>query len=444
MTAPRTRALFVGAALAAGSLTLAAPPASAADPALTVSATAGPGGTTIAIDGTGCASDGAHDRLVRAVLRTGTAPDDTFAGFAEGFDGDQALLTVPNWVDPDQPAVLEASCIEYPYEGDGGPTEAFAYDPVAFDVLPGGGPVETATPARTTVEVGQVLRIDVTGCAVDPESEDSSYLDVLVFPGDDPAGRSFSETVASVETGFSVGEDGTGYAYLAPSLDEDGDPTADGDYTAVVYCTAPDGSARTYPPIAFAVAGVAPIEDVALSVRPGTSTVTLSGGGCTAGDVTVGMMAFPLEPGEDEPTFDALLGGLGSADRTSWRWDVARRPADAVVGLLTGHRRAGEAATASSERATAAPDGGEPPSLDTTVTPDAEGDWSVTWDAGIDHGDVIAFARCGDPFADGFAYQVLDASIDVPRPRGGAPIVPGPAPVVPGARPVTGRPTFAG
>jgi hypothetical protein len=438
--APRTRALLVGAGLAAGSLTLAAPPASAADPALTVSATSGAGGTTISIDGTGCSPDANHDRVIRTVLRTGTAPAETFAGFAQGWDGEEALLTIPNWVDPDQPAVLEASCIEYSNTSeDPGPTVAFDFDPVPFDVLPGGGTAETATPTRTSVKVGQVLRIDVTGCAVDREADDSSYLDVLVFPGDDPTGRSFTETVSSMETGLGLGEDGTAWAYVAPARDEEGHPVPDGTYTAVVYCTASDGSIVSYAPFAFEVAGVAPTDDVGLSVAPGTSTVTLSGSGCTVGDVNVGMIAFPLDPGEGGPVSDALVGGPGGDHWASWRWGLDHRPSAAVSGPFTA-RWSGRNTTDRARRS----DGEELPSLDTTVTPDGDGNWSVTWDAGIDHGDVVAFAQCGDPTGDGFAYQALNAFVDVRRPSETTPIVEPAKPIVRGATPVTGRPTFAG
>jgi hypothetical protein len=422
--------VLAGTALAAGTLALAGSPAGAADPALSVSATSGAGGTTLTIGGSGCASDAGHDRLVRAILRTGTAPGDTFAGFAEAWEGEDGLLTVPNWVDPDQPAVIEAACLEYAFDTeDAGPTVAFTFDPVAFDVLPGGGPAETATPARTTVKGGQLLRIDVTGCAVDPEAEDSPYLDVLVFPGDDPSGRSFDIPVETMETGLGVDDGGAVWAYVSPGRDDEGVPTPDGTYTAVVTCSTPDGSARTYQPFAFTVDGSAPTDDVHLAVAPGTSHVTLSGGGCTAGDVTVGMVAFPYEPGDDEPTFDGPMEGLRATRRGPGRWSALRAPSASARMV---------------EDQAAGPDGEELPSLDTTVTPDADGNWSVEWDAGIDHGDVLAFAQCGDPFADGFAYEVQDAAIDIPPPMEATPIAEPAAPTAPGATPIAGRPDFTG
>src|SRR4051812_4157144 len=82
---------------------------------LTVSATSGAPGDRIEVSSASCVSDDDNDRFLSVSLIVGTAPDEVLAGAGGASDGDAASVVVPDWVDPAQPAVIEAKCDQFDF-----------------------------------------------------------------------------------------------------------------------------------------------------------------------------------------------------------------------------------------------------------------------------------------------------------------------------------------
>lgn len=137
----RTRPLFLVAGLAAGIVVAVSPSASAVDQDLVVSTTTGPPGTEIEVSSASClGSDPGAIQFLTARLVVGAVPDERFAGFARSSeDGGPAVLVVPDWIDPDAPAVIEATCSTETEVGGSLEFHATDYDPVAFDPTSGAG-----------------------------------------------------------------------------------------------------------------------------------------------------------------------------------------------------------------------------------------------------------------------------------------------------------------
>ncbi|QXC61098.1 hypothetical protein KSP35_22755 [Aquihabitans sp. G128] len=432
----RVRSVLLAAGLLAP-IAVVALPADAAPPALTVSVTAGAPGTAVTVTGTGCSSTDDADRSIEISFISGTAPNERLAGQTGSYDGDTYPFLVPTWIDPAQPAVIEARCVSYDYDSDSDdPVVLFSYDPVPFDVLPGGGPAQTATLSRTTAKAGQAIRVDVTDCAVDLDDEDSPFPSGILYAGSDLSGRTLGSQVGYAEPGFD--EQGAGDAYLL-LVGFDGTPIPQGTYTFVPGCTKADGQLG-YEPQLVTVDGTTAYDSIALTTTKGSSTVTLSGAGCVDQPVDYVILALDTSELPDFPIIDELASGSGANARIlhTTRHGLAAGPA--ARAARSGSTRAAE------------PVGDLPQVIQHpgTAVPAADGSWSASWDTGIHEGAVLAYATCGDPVGDGFSYDVVEGTIEpaeatTPTTVVPAPTTPATAPAAPApATAVPGRPTYAG
>ncbi len=451
----RTARVALAALLIAplGAIVTDVAPAAAAPP--TLSAAAGAPGTVVEVTIPDCVTDEGAGRyaFVQALLISGTAPNEVVAGAGGGEEG-TARIVVPDWLDPAEPAVIEASC--FSFEVDTETETVTPADPVAFDVLAGpGAPTQTRTFSRTSVLVGQGFGVDGSGCDL-PGAE---VAGVDVFPGDDPSGRSFEYSVAS-GFGFTSGSSFSVSTLLAPgtaSLELDIGPDGvesisgteepselvPGTYTAVAYCSDGNGLSLLYEPETVEVTGSAPVDQIDLTIPTGSRAATLAGGACTEGDVSLALETISL--GDLEEEFGSLDAAMTSradrlADRPAAGPFVARRSErDTARSIPVGPRSLGAAGGAT--RALA-----DDEYVEAVVTPGGDGAWSFTDTAGFDQGVVFGYAVCGDPLADGFLYDVQAADVDV---AAAVPptTTPGTTPVAPVASPATavrGTPTYTG
>ena len=421
-------------------LALTSSPASGIDQDLVVSATNGPPGTEIAVTSATCVGSDEVEAYLEVAFITGIAPNEQLAGIGQGFDG-AATVTVPDWVDPAEPAVIEATCFQYGVED--GTEESLDYDPVAFDVEPGVGvPVQVRTFSRTELLAGQAFSI--TGSCGTGASD--QVAQAIVVSGTDQSGREIEDLVGEgyVETesdgsfdipvvvsdafvGIEVGafEDGP----ESVSTYEEPITITPGDYTVYTYCSGDNDSLVFLEPSALTITGVAPTEGVDLTNEENTRNVTIAGA-CAQGDVSGWLEGISLEDlggefdaptGPDARSARAQLLGPDGADQA-----LIRRSA------LT-HQGAGSARALSDEDFT-----------DFGVSPDADGAWGFSDATSFDQGLVIGFATCGDPFADGYVYDPQGVSVEVVA---APPVVPPTTPVAPPAPPanaVSGTPTYAG
>lgn len=434
----RTRALFLVAGLVAG-IVVVAPSASAAEQDLMLSAANGPPGTVITVTSASCVSEpdaggGGIARSIEAQLIVGTAPDELLAGRGHSDGEGPPRILVPDWVDPEQPAMVEATCSESNFTGVG-PREPVqtTYDPAPFDIEPGSGPPsQTATFSRTSLLQGQAALQMVAACdlGADPD-RDLTDLFTDLYPGDVRDGRGRSIPVAmsgallegpSYEAPFVLGNS----AAFFETADQPGPPVvarvqerpsniAPGTYTVLIECTTLDRS-LAYEPQLIEMTGSAPVGDVDLVVTPGSRMLVVSGGSCGAGPVDITLRTEDFADGLGR---SAGRGSAGRAQDTNDRMLVDN--GYAVV------------------RTAARPDG----------------TWRYEDEVGFDRGAVYATAACGDPLGDGFVYDDQIAIIDVPpdppigEPTTTAPSTSpttAPAPVVaPGAaEPITGSPDYTG
>lgn len=414
----RTRAVLVAATMIAAGTVVLAPSAQAIDQDLVVSTTTGPPGTEIEVSSASCSGsdpDGYQSLIVRLVV--GAAPDERFAGFASSSEaGTPAVLVVPDWIDPDAPAAIEATCsTETEVDGSFEVIEE-EYDPVAFDPTPGAGaPQQLRTFSRTTLLAGQGFRVDLSGCTL----VGADFAGVAVFATSDLSGRDLDSFVAQ-GGGDLEGTSATVDVLLSEFEDPDAPDLDPGSYAAFTYCTDGQNSLLFYEPQLVTVTGSAPVDDIDVTVDEAAGTLTVAGGSCTAGDVQLDIQAF-----DDKAE---VIERNRSRARTV-RWRSRRSGIDRSTRTIT--------------------DG--PATV--TVTPDADGTWSYTDDLAFDQGFVEVMATCGDPFADGFAYDVQGVEVQAaqatttvpvtvpPTVDGGAPVLPGdPVPAIP----IAGSPSFTG
>ncbi|HWJ62511.1 MAG TPA: hypothetical protein VNS19_11115 [Acidimicrobiales bacterium] len=228
-------------------LALVDAPAGAIDQDLVVSTAAGPPGTAITVSSASCEDPVDENAIIEASLYVGTAPDQQIAAYGSGYQG-SVVLTVPDWVDPDQPAVIEASCYFFTEEGN---DDFLEYDPVAFDIEPGiGAPVQVRTFSRTELLAGQGLIVNGS-CGPDLAN---SFVTAAVFEGTDQtgkeltgiAGQGWAEAdgdgafelnliVNDAFVGFGIeGEDEQVLDIVTEEVPMSIEP---GDYTAFVYCS---------------------------------------------------------------------------------------------------------------------------------------------------------------------------------------------------------------
>jgi len=426
-------------------LALVDSPAGAIDQDLVASVTAGPPGTTITVSSASCTDPVDDNAYLMASLYVGTAPNQQIAAFGSGSTG-SATLTVPDWVDPDQPAVIEASCELYSDNGNDGYLE---YDPIAFDIEPGSGtPVQVRTFSRTELLAGQGLT--VTG-SCGPALADSLVF-AVVGSGTDQTGESF-ETIAgqgiaqagadgsfelplfitNAFVGIGIEENGS---ELTALTDEEPMDVPAGDYTAFIYCgiDTADDSIQFLEPQLLVITGSAPTSDIDLLNTAGSTAVSLTGI-CEAGDVAGSIEAMSTEElanGFGEPIFDPSARGN--------RFQAARVASARAASVRTATRGPANLVR-SPDGATRVIADGEVRDFD--ARPAADGTWQVGDDAGFREGVVIATALCGDPMADGFIYDPQGVTIEVVEPTTTVPVtvpvtVPAPANAIPGT------PTYAG
>lgn len=436
----RTRLLLLAAATGLIAPTVVNTAAGAIDQDLVVSTTAGPVGSSVTVSSASCVASGGEDEAYLSVsMYSGTAPDEQIIAFANGYEG-SAELTIPDWVDPDQPAVIEASCDLF------GPSseESLAYDPVAFDIEAGiAPPVQVRSFSRTELLAGQGFTIAGncgTGLA-------NGFVTSIVVPGTDQTGR----TIESIVGEGYADADGSGAFELEvfvtnASLNLDIEVTDDevtgisvaeepmdipaGDYTVFTYCSDQnEESLQFLEPQLLAITGDAPTTEIELTNTPNTRDVTLAGT-CAAGDVTgvlesIGLDEFSGFDAPSETAPDARFRTSRSTDKGAT--GIAKRIADANLIQVDGTDRAlSDEGFVEFAAATA-----------------ADGSWSTSDSVGFDEGIVAGIAICGDPLADGFFYDPQGVGIEVVEVP---PTVPPTVPVTPAppANAVTGTPDYAG
>ncbi|MCU1369933.1 MAG: hypothetical protein JWO77_1127 [Ilumatobacteraceae bacterium] len=424
---------------------------SAVEQDLVVSATSGAAGTEVTVTSASCdtAAEGNVFRYLNVRLLAGTAPDQVLAGSALGIENEEAIIIVPDWLDPTEPAVIEAQCIEFELsdEDEAPPLQTlFTFDPVAFDVEASpGAPVQERTYSRTSLLAGQAFSVEASGCFLSDASS-SAYVDVvagsdLTFPLDAESlyfsgegeldGGSFSVITALSNGGVDFFVSGAEGEADSVEIEEFPTDVPAGTYSSVAYCTRGDGATLMFEPELIEVTGDAPFADVDLTVPAESRTATVAGGSCTAGDVDALLWGADLDD-FDEEFLHAGPSGPGPALLPA----AARgRTGPSASSLLLGSRTGGRSLS------------DDPVEL--IVTPAADGSWSSSHDAGFDHGLVGSYAMCGDPLADGFLYddQAADVSVtEVPPtvPPTAPPTVPPTVPTPAPANAVAGSPTYAG
>ena len=429
----RTRLLLLAATVGlVAPVAVSATSASAVDQDLQVSVTSGAPGTEITLSSASCdpqTSDEEELRLLTARLISGTAPDEVMAGAATGFDGHDPVLVIPDWIDPTDPAVIEASCIEVIWDPatDDVVQTITEFDPVAFDVEAGAGaPVQTRTFSRTSLLVGQAFSVAGTGCFLD----DASYGGVDVVAGDDPSGRTMGEFITS-GGGELDGQDFEAFAALTTGgisisgtqnsdgeqtieVEEESFPLPEGPATAISYCGDDDGTLLLYEPQLLDISGTAPVDDIDLVVAPNTADATLAGGSCTQGTVDAQLDAIEADDffGEELPLDGSEAGSAAIRGEA---------PASLVAGVRAEHGAAAVDSSTASRRHGRAARGAAKALADDgwvfeTLTPDADGAWSLSDSAGFELGWVEAWTTCGDPLTDGFIYNLQAAAVNVSEP----------------------------
>ena len=409
--------------------------ASAVDQDLQVSAVSGSAGDQIVVTSASCTGDLGDDgaMFLSARLISGTAPDEVLAGAGSGFTDHDATLIVPDWIDPAQPAVIEASCISVDFSGDEPVEVGTPYTPVPFDVTPSVDPaVQDRTFSRTSLLAGQAFAVDGTGCTL----SNATFAGVDIGSGDDLSGRelgdfvaggggeidadgSFQALTALLNGGYGYGvSGGTGQTARVDGVDEEPTNIPAGTYTAIPYCANDQGDLLVYRPELIEVTGNAPFGDSDLTVAPNTRSVTMAGGSCTVGSVDFEVDATSAADLLDDSGFTGQGTEVPATDASK----VIRRLAPAAIspaGVLRAgnHRsftRQDRTLVRANHRSTRITASGE--GFGGTLDPDAQGAWTAGDDVAFDDGIVEGAAVCGDPLADGFVYDSQVAAVSVTPP----------------------------
>lgn len=455
---PRT-ALIAAAVLGViAPVAIASSPAAAVDDDLVVSATSGEPGTLIDVTSASCVEDADTLRYLTVLMISGSAPDEVFAGIASGYEDEPAVLVVPNWVDPDAPLSIEATCTEVTFDPDTGEESEteFAYTPVAFDVLPAVDPVvQTVTLSRTQLQAGQAFLASGTGC----DLVGADYASTDVLDSTDLSGRDWRTLIASGENLLGEGFEGgtlpdddfeTGVALTngelgiyfeggsdSPSvggIEEIPTDIPDGTYVAISYCVSDDGAALFYEPELIEVDGQAPFGASDLTVPAESREVTFAGAECTAGPVTGFLESIDLDDLGRGLVAGAALTERRHASLTAGPEHLQAEPeADLVI-------RAGDAFASSASRRALADDG----FIELEVAPDAEGAWSLTDTVPFDQGFVVGQGLCGDPLEAGFFYDAQGAEVSVTDEPTTPTTTPATPPAPAPANAVQGSPSYAG
>jgi hypothetical protein len=418
-------------------LALVDAPAGAIDQDLVASTTAGPPGTEVTLSSASCTAGGDDEAFLDVRLYSGTEPDLKLAGIASGMDG-EATITVPDWVDPDQPATFEAQC--YVYDSQTGSDESLEYDPIAFDVQPGAGtPVQVPTFSRTQLLSGQGTLVSGAGCG------SAERAMVIAVPGTDLSGRtdveedggyafepvsggSFSAELAMTNSYIGIGVSGSSDGEERVDIEESPNTLAPGEYSVFTYCI--DGeSALVLEPSIIELTGSADTANVDMHLLPGPA-VDLSYGGTCAEDQVDGTL--------DGESLSSIIGDGRDAVRS----------APGPRGIPGApHADGGQARFHVGDRA----EGSgriirEYETTEFSAIPDPSGQWSIEESPEFDAGYVMGWATCGDPLGDGFYYDGQGVDFDLADdptttvPPTVPPTVPAPVP----ANAVSGTPTYAG
>lgn len=413
---------------------------SAIDQDLVISAASGAPRDEITVSSASCdiADSGDSFGYLWVRLVSGTAPDQVLAASGvSDVQGGDATLVIPDWVDPDAAAEIQAACVRvtFPEDFDEAPTyDREWYDPVAFDVVPGvDAPVQQQTYSRTSLQAGQAFSVAASGCFL--AGADHAYVDVIA--GDDLTlrepegvgingegeldGDGFDIPTALVNGGVSIQVSGDSAGNSDVEIIEVPTDLPPGPYTALASC-GDDTTNLLFEPQLIEITGTAPMADVDLVAQPDSRTVTFGGGSCTAGDVEAWMFADDIDQ-----VFADGDAGRSAAHRA--------RP----TGLAAAPRPSNPFDAPSSQRILDG-DGAE-----LQLTPDADGSWAHTDDVAYDHALVGGFSVCGDPLADGFIYNDQAVEVEVQQDTTTtAPVTTTTAPAPVPANAVAGTPTYAG
>lgn len=465
------RLLPLLAALLAAPVAVASSPAGAIDQDLVVSSPSGAPGDRIEVSSASCVSDVVFDgdflvsgtlRLLQVRLVVGVAPDQALAGYGFGGSGlddaSPAVVVLPDWADPDAPAAIEASCTEIDFASEDLEPQITPFDPVAFDLLPGvGAPTQSIALSRTELRTGQGFTAEVSGCdlpgAVGVETalavgtdRSGANLDSVTIFGEAEVSGTDPVTVELLlnDSGLGIGIalDSTGITEV--DVDELPSTFEPGPHVAYTLCFSDAGEsleALVFEPQAIDITGESPTTDLDLLVEPGEQDWVHAGASCDQGLVRYGFAELtydpddfgPLGPEVDPEDEDALrsVRSLGEpAARSALAW---------------------AAPTAELVQATGAPEGASAPTralIDELLTDElataADGTWETAGTTALEIGVLEATTACGDPFADGFLYDVQGAAVlveDEPvpvEPPVAPPADPAPATAVPGTPRYTG------
>ncbi|MGN6693277.1 MAG: hypothetical protein ACTHN0_03795 [Aquihabitans sp.] len=438
----RRHAILLALGLLAPLALVDAPAGAALEQDLTASVTAGPPGTTITLTSATCVPEGSDGEAgLNVSLFVGTAPNQQIAANGYSSEG-SATLTIPDWVDPDQPAEIQGSCYQY---NDQGGEDDIEYEPIAFDIEPGSGtPVQVRTYSRTELLAGQALNI--TG-SCGPAMGDS-FVASIIQSGNDQTGEEFGGFAGSgftrtdADGSFDLNVAATNAEVWLEASSTNGGPVEvdvheepmdvpAGDYTAFVYCSDDSESIQFLQPETITITGSAPTDGSDLSALASSRDVTYAGT-CAAGDVSGSFQAISNDDLMDE--FDA------PADAPRRTGVLADAPTE-LSRSVAGHPLANGAVRANGRALRGLSDEGV---AEFTTSPAADGSWQVTDSVGFDGGVVLAQAVCGDPLGDGYVYDPRGIETTPPAPPATVPTtVPVTVPAPP-ANAVAGTPTYAG
>lgn len=324
--ARRAIAVLAAVATAVGGLAFLGAPAGAVDPALVPLSPTVAVGASVAVNASGCEgapAQGHSFRMPQVTLLTGSGSAVRRAAVTWG----HRSVSVPGWVDPDQPATLVGRCVDVPFDEDLGATTVFDYPPTAIDIV--AGPATAPNPVgrieRTTVAGGTVVPVEVSGCFPGGDAG------VLLLAGQAPGAGDPFRPIAS---GHLEGRGDSGRVDL-PLLtnervnaeDEDveitGRPVPEGEYTVQVLCVSPFLDRRSSTgdelpsaffsePVPLVVAGTSPSSSI--RVRRSPIAAIVEGDDCTGGRAVRARVVVASEStGDDGPTFvDGRPDGDGS------------------------------------------------------------------------------------------------------------------------------------
>lgn len=427
MIRPRTFARAAIAALALASpLALTSGAASASTSTIVLSAASGRPYARPTVSAPTCVDDPSHQTTLRARLITGAGSKELLAGQAVGWAGDPAILVVPDWANPAAPAYVEARCEVLDLTTWN--VSTLNYPAVPFDILPPVTlPQQATTLSRTTLQAGQGLTVNGTGC----NQPDTVGASTNITYGSDRSGRSlvdpstFASTQAvtagqfATEPIFSASGVETELVDPAPNLPFDPQRLQIGDmheeaveftagkYTAFTACEHQDGSALYFRPDVITLSANGATANSDLDAPGPGHEARLAGQTCSQSSVRILLDAISLH---DLRAQVPVARGAGS--RASGNVDGQNRITRSSRDLL----RSSKSARSSGTLLTTG-------SVDTTVATAPDGSWSYTDLTAFDEGLVHGIGICGDPYGAGFAYalQGLHVSHDpqaLPDPNG--------------------------